>query len=66
MTILGLLAAGCQAAVVVLALRMYVRYGRQWAWLALAVAGALALTQTGLALLHAGGRFWPPRRSAPL
>ena len=55
MTILGLITAGCLSAVVVLALRMFGRYGRQWTWLALAVSGVLALIQVGLSLFHVGG-----------
>ena len=55
MMISGLITAGCLGAVIVLALRMYGRYGRQWTWLALAVAGALTLIQMGLSFWHVGG-----------
>ena len=55
---MGIVAAVCQAVAVVLALRMYGRYGRHWTWLALSAFGALALAQTGMAIfLGKGGPF---------
>ena len=51
---------GLQTAAVFLALRMYLGYGRQWAWLLIAGAALFAAVQSGLTLRVVEGRELRP------